>query len=197
MGVTSVGSRETERFGEEDVSGPDGNQDGVARNSANLDGTLEGVGLRHVHDFAEGLDRMGAQPNSSIPATCATGSGNIGDPPYTNPGQVMSPNSRQNLPQDSLHVRELPKVETHLQPNEPSYKEETPASVPKREEFDVKEKPKSPSLPMEERETSQPSQPSHLPPERSADPDQDTSSGPSEAPWLYVMNRTKVRPVRL
>ena len=25
------------------------------------------------------------QPNASIPATCATGSGNIGDPPYTNP----------------------------------------------------------------------------------------------------------------
>ena len=42
MGVTSMGSRKTVRFGEEDASGPDGNQDGVTHNSIDLDETLEG-----------------------------------------------------------------------------------------------------------------------------------------------------------
>ena len=143
------------------------------------DKVLKGISSASL---AECLDRIGAQPNTSIPATCATGSGNIGNSPYANPGQVMSPDSRQNLPQDALHVRELPRVETHLRPNEPSDKckeEETPASVPKREEFDVTEEPESPSL--GERETSQPSQSSQLPPERPADPEhatyyQETSS---------------------
>ena len=39
--------------------------------------------------LAECLDRMGVQPSSSIPATCATGSGNIGDKHDTNPGQFL------------------------------------------------------------------------------------------------------------
>ena len=99
MGATSAGSRETVRFGEEDVSGLDGNQDEVAHNSVGLDETLEGEDLRRGSDsgadevlkgigsasLAACLNRMGAQPNTSIPA---------------NPGQAMSPNSRQNLPQD-------------------------------------------------------------------------------------------------
>ena len=94
-------SRETVRFGEGDASGPDGSQDGVAHNSTDLDETLEEGNSCNVKGFggdevskgigiaslAECLGRMGAQPSSSIPAICATGSGNRRDPPYTNPGR--------------------------------------------------------------------------------------------------------------
>ena len=206
-----MGFRETVRFGEENVPELEENQDGVARNSVDLDETLEGENLRHVNDsgadeiskgissatLAECLNRMGAQTSTRIPATYAMREGNVGGPPYTNSGQIMSPNSRQNLAQDPLHVRELPGVEIHIRPNEPSDKckeEKTRASVPKREEVDVEEEPEFPSL--VERETPQPSQSSQLPPEQSADPEhttyyQDTRTGPSEAPWVYVMNREK------
>ena len=37
MGVTSVGSHETVRFGEENLSGLEMNQEGVAHNSVDLD----------------------------------------------------------------------------------------------------------------------------------------------------------------
>ena len=56
---------------------------------------------------------------------------------------------------------------------------------------------KNQSLPgLREGETTQPSQPSELPPEWSADPEnaacyQDASNGPSEAPWVYVMNELR------
>ena len=80
MGVTSVGSR-----WEEDVSGPDGNQDGVAHNSVHLDETLEEENPCHVNDsgadevskrigsvsLADCLNRVGAPPNTRIHATCA------------------------------------------------------------------------------------------------------------------------------
>ena len=97
-----MGSRGTVRFGDEDVSGPDGNQDGVAHNSVDSDETLEEVDPCHVNvsgadevskeigslSLAECLNRMRAQPNTNIPATCASGSGNRGDPPYANPRQI-------------------------------------------------------------------------------------------------------------
>ena len=76
MGVTSVGSRKTVRFGEETVSGLESNQAGVAHNSVDLDETQEGENLCHENDsnpgetsmgfgsasLAECLDRMGTQP---------------------------------------------------------------------------------------------------------------------------------------
>ena len=43
MGLTSVGSRETVRFGEENASGLEMDQDGVANNSIDLDETQEEV----------------------------------------------------------------------------------------------------------------------------------------------------------
>ena len=138
MGVTSVGFREMVRFGEESASGLEADQDGVANNSADLDETQEEVNLCHENDsgaggssrgvgsasLAECLDRMGAQLNTTNPATCASGEGYVG-----------------RLPSD-----------------EP----ETSTPAPKREEFDVKEEPESPGL--REGETTQPSQPSQLPP---------------------------------
>ena len=102
----------------------------------------------------------------------------------------MSPNSKQNHPQDPFNVRKGPWVDTFLRPDEPSDKckeEEMLASAPKREELDAKEEPESPGL--GEGEPTQPSQTSQLPPEWSVDPErathyQDTSSGPTEAPWV-------------
>ena len=57
-----------------------------------------------------------------------------------------------------------------------------------------KEEPESPGL--REDGTAQPTQPSQLSQERSADPEQttyyqDTSHGPSEAPWIYVMSELR------
>ena len=62
------------------------NQDGVAHNSVDLVQTLEEEDLCRVNEsgtdensrgtgsasLTECLNRMGAQPNTSIPATCAT-----------------------------------------------------------------------------------------------------------------------------
>ena len=112
----------------------------------------------------------------------------------------MSSNSSQTLPQDPFHVQRPPRVETYLRSDEPSNKreeeEETSTPAPKREELDVKEEPESPGLRESPGETTQPSQPSQLPPERSADPEnttcyQDTSSGSSEAPWVYVVKELR------
>ena len=94
-------------------------------------------------------------------------------------------------------MQEPPRVDTYLRYDEPSNKckeEETLTPALKREEFDVKEEPESPGL--REWENIQSSQPSQLPPERSADPEnatcyQDTRGGPSEAPWIYVMNELR------
>ena len=108
MGVASVGCRETVRFGEENVSGLEENPEGVAHNSVDLDETLEGDDLCHVNDsgadenskgirsasLAECLDRMRAQTNTSIPATCASRGGNVGSSPYANLGQKRLINSK-------------------------------------------------------------------------------------------------------
>ena len=102
MGVTSVGSRETVRFGEEIVLVLESNQQGVARNSVDLNETQEEENLCHENDFgagetsmgygsaslAECFDRMGTQPNTTNPATCASGEGNIGHSLYTNPHRI-------------------------------------------------------------------------------------------------------------
>ena len=80
MGVTSVGSRETVRFGEENVSGLESNQEGVAHNSVDLDEIPEGENLCHESDsgagetsmgygsasLAECLDRMGTAPLGKV-----------------------------------------------------------------------------------------------------------------------------------
>ena len=88
MGVTSVGPRETVRFGEENDPEEE-DMDGVAHNSKNLDETqkdddpqdnsnpgadetLRGYGRASL---AECLERMGAQPNTTTPATGASGEG--------------------------------------------------------------------------------------------------------------------------
>ena len=100
-----MGSRETVRFGEENVSGLEPNQDGVAHNSVNLDETQgedlcdendSGVGetLREYGSasLAECLDRMGAQPNTTLLASCASAEGHVGNsPPHTNPRQRATP----------------------------------------------------------------------------------------------------------
>ena len=145
----------------------------------------------------ECLKRIGAQPRTTIPATCASGEGSKDSSLSTNPRQVMSPKPDRTFPQDPFHVQEAPRVDVYLRPDEPSNKckeEETSASEPKREEYDIKEEPESPGL--REGVAAHPSQPSQLPPERSTDPAratyyQDTSSGPSEAPWVYVMSELR------
>ena len=72
--------------------------------SDDLDETLEGEDLCHVSDSGAGenlrgigsaslterLNRLGAQPNTTIPATCATWDGNVGRSPCTNPGQAIA-----------------------------------------------------------------------------------------------------------
>ena len=82
--------------------GPSGNQDGVAHNSTDLDETLEEGNPRHMNEsgadeFSKGigsvsltecLNKVGVQPNTSIPATRVRGGDSLGDPPYTNPGQT-------------------------------------------------------------------------------------------------------------
>ena len=146
------------------------------------------------------LNIMAGRINTTIPATCASGESDVDNLSQANPRQVMSPSSSQTLSQDPSHVQVPPPVEAYLRPEEPSStckEEETPTSVLKREEFDVKEEPESPSL--KEGETTHWGQPSELPPERSADPGtaayyQVASSGPREAPWVYVMN--ELRPVQ-
>ena len=139
------------------------NQEGVAHNSVDLDETQEGENLCHENDpgageasmgygsasLAECIDRMGTQPNTTSLATCASGEGNIGSSPYTNPRQVMSPKPSQTLPQDPFHGK------NHLGWKLTSDLMSPPSSVrrrrhqphgPRGKNFDVKEEPESPGL---------------------------------------------------
>ena len=86
MGVTSVGSRETVRFEEGNVPETEEDPDGVAHISIDLDETQEHVEQELHDDVSPGVDeilggygsatlleclgRLGAQPNTSTPATC-------------------------------------------------------------------------------------------------------------------------------
>ena len=95
MGVTSVGSRETMRFGEENDLETEENLDGVAHNSIDLDETqgdelqndvnpgvdetLRGYGNASL---IECLGGMGAQPNTTAPATCQSEGGQGEAPPH-------------------------------------------------------------------------------------------------------------------
>ena len=163
MGVTSAGSRETVRFGEENASGLEVDRDGVANNSADLEEAQEEVNLCHENDSGAGgssrgigsaslvecLDMTGAQLNTTNPATCASGEGYVGSLPHADPRQAMSRSSSQALPQDPFHVQEPPRVDNHRRSDEPSNKcreKETSTPAPKREEFDVKSEPESPGL---------------------------------------------------
>ena len=101
MGVTSVGSRKTVRFGEEIVYGFEVDQNGVANNSVDLDETQEEVNPCREDDSGAGgssrgfgsasltecLNGMGVQLNTANPATCAFGEGNAGSLPHADPRQ--------------------------------------------------------------------------------------------------------------
>ena len=127
-----MGSHETVRFGEANVSGLETNQEGVAHNSVDLDETQEGENLRHgcwsrgfgSVSLAECLDRMGTQSSTTFPATCASGEGNesTGSSPHSTPQQVMTPNSSQTFPQDPFRTRKPPQVDTHPRHQRPSWK---------------------------------------------------------------------------
>ena len=98
--------------------------------------------------LAECLDRLGGLSNLAAPATCASGESNEGNLSQTDPRQVMSPSFSQTLPQDPFHVQEHSREDDSRVRPENSFtrckKEETPTSVPKKKEFDVKEEPESP-----------------------------------------------------
>ena len=114
------------------------------------------------------------------------------------PQIIINRRTRDRLwAQDPFRMQEPPRVDTNVRPENSSTRskeEETPTSVHKKEEFDVKEEPASPGL--GEGVTAQTSQPSALPQEQSYDPEvsvlfQDTRSGLSQAPWTYVMNELR------
>ena len=144
------------RFGEENIRETRENLDGVARNSTDLDETQEHV-EHEVHEEAnpgadealggygsasllECLGRLGAQPNTSTPATCHTEGGQGEAPPYqTDSLQVMSPNQGQHLPQDSAQVHN-PSANPHVQSvDRQCKKEETSETKLEQEMFDFKE----------------------------------------------------------
>ena len=114
-------------------------------NDSGAGGSSKGIGSASLREC---LDRMGAQLNTTNPATCASGEDCVGSSPHANPRQAMSPNSSQALPQGRFHVQdsEPPWVGTYLRSDEPSNKrkeEETSTPAPKKEEFDVQEEPES------------------------------------------------------
>ena len=151
--------------------------------------TLRGCGSASL---VECFGRMGTQSNASAPATRVSGEDEGGASSlHTDPCQVASPNLSQILPQDSSQVRDAPRVDTRLRPDDLPNKckdEETPATEPKREQYDVSW--------FETRWNCSTKSTSQLPQEQSADPEhntyyQDTSHGPSEAPWIYVINELR------
>ena len=89
----------------------------------------------------EYLGRLGAQPNTSAPATSHSEGGQDVAPPYqTDPPQVMSPNQSQTLPQDPAQVQIPPQVSPHDHPVEHRCKkEEASETKPEQEMFEVKE----------------------------------------------------------
>ena len=131
------------------------------RKNSGADEVSKGIGSVSL---AECLDGMGAQPNTGVPATCAIGSGNMGDPPYT--GQVMSPTRDRTFL--SIHFMCMNYLGSKLTSDRMS----PPTSVRRRRHRPqcprgknlMLRKNQSDSPGLGERETPQLNQPSHLPP---------------------------------
>ena len=137
MGVSSVGHHEPARFGEGSATDVEENQEGVAKNSHDMEEAREGTNTYATtqqiseNDFGAGsdswgysratllecLNRLGEQSNPV--ATCASGETNGGSLPHTDPRQVMSPNTSQTLPQDPFRMQESPQVNTNLRSETP------------------------------------------------------------------------------
>ena len=163
-GVTSVGSQESVRFGEESDAETEDVLDRAAHSSVDLDnirdeeetyhdanpGVVGGIqGGFGSASLRECLGRL-VEPATTTSATCHSGEGSRDiQSLQTNPPQVMSPNLHDPTPED-----------TYRQPKEHERKEETPTPKPEQEQFNVKEEPKSPG--MGEEGTAQASQ---LPPQ--------------------------------
>ena len=106
-----MGSCEPRRFGEEDATGLKTNPEGIP-NNPNMNDTQEEEHLCHENDsgvcetswgfgrssLAECLDRMGMQPNTTVPATRASGERN------------------EDTPSQHESAQEPPRVEHHLRP---------------------------------------------------------------------------------
>ena len=189
MGVASVGSQESVRFGEENDPETEEVQDTVAHNQEDLDQTREeedtyhdanpGIGEFHggfgSASLRESLGRV-AQSSTTPSATCHSGEG-VGENAthMSNPSQVMSPKTEQNPSQDSTSAHGPPAEDTSYPSQNRERKEDdpTPKYEHEQEQFDVKEEPGE-----------------DFPPIGSSDPMcitycQDTSAGPSEAPWNW------------
>ena len=96
-----------EGFSQEKVTGLEVAQDGVARNSEDLNETREESDLCHEDDFGAGrssraygsvsllkcLNRIGEQLNTTKPAACASGVSNAGDLPHASPRQFFFGNA--------------------------------------------------------------------------------------------------------
>ena len=125
--------------------------------------TSSGLGSASL---AECLDRTETQPNTTSPATCASGEGNIGSSPHANPRHVMSPEPSQTL----LRIHSM-----YKNPSVKYTKEETPPQCPRGKNSTLK---RNQSLPVCEKE-------------RLNQVNQDISSRPSDVPKIYVMNELR------
>ena len=110
--------------------------------NSGADETLSGYGSATL---LECLGRLGAQPNTTTPATCHSEGGKGEAPPnQTDPPQVMSQNLSQTLHQDSAPVHHPSPVNTHVQSVDHQHKKEETSETKHEELFDVKEEPESP-----------------------------------------------------
>ena len=154
MGVTSVGSQEWVRFGEEVIRRQRMCKTRLLTHSSEeLDRTHDeddmyhdanpGIGEMHggygSASLRECLGRL-VQPTTTTSATCHFGEG-VGDiaSRMTDPSQVMSPNVNQIPSQASTSARDLPPEDTSHQSKERECKEEVPKPKPEQEQFDAKE----------------------------------------------------------
>ena len=138
MGVTSVGSQESVRFGEESDPESDNEPDRAADSSEELEKTCDGATMYHDANpgvdeiqgkfgsasLRECLDRI-TQPATS-PSTLCSGVGleDSMSPHHTKPPQVMSPNLDQTQPQNPASMHDPPPVDTSSQQPKQECKEE-------------------------------------------------------------------------
>ena len=158
--------------------------------------------------LAECLDRLGGVPSLAAPAACA--SDGAAEYYLSQPSlrQVMSPNSSQTLPQDPFHVHPTQEADACVRTRNSPVKckeEASMASMPAKEEFDVKEEPEEFGVKEEPESESggsrngtpaQASQPSVLENERPHEPEvpvsnRDTQEAFFQVPWNDVLNELR------
>ena len=160
----------------------------MAHHSEDIDKTVDGEAIYHdanlcVDEIQGGFGSASLRECLGRIPQLATSSATLGDsmsPHHTNPPQVMSPSPDQTQPQNPASMHDPPPVDTNQQPKR-ECKEEV--STPEPEQFDVKEVPEEEG---EESFVDRPSSdPMHIPYM------QDTSDGPSEAPWIWAMSELR------